>query len=154
MLACSDRSIRILSADKKVMFEVATPSPPTALLYTPDSHDPLRKFPAAAKQVLYGCEDGRVVQLMVDSGAVRQGFTITPPAGAGAVRCLYSGADYSKVRGVGSRGNEFVFPVVCHSKGAIGPASQTVAKTGRWSICGLCLVCSQGTGYREDVMVR
>jgi hypothetical protein len=97
VLACSDRSIRVLTPEKKVMFEVSTPSPPTALLFTPDSHDPQHKFPAAAKQVLYGCEDGRVVQLMVDSGAVRQGFTIPAPAQAGAVRCLYSGADYSKV---------------------------------------------------------
>lgn len=56
------------------------------------------RFPAGSLELLYGCEDGRVVQLMIEPGAVRQGFTIPPPAGGGAVRALHCGADYSKVR--------------------------------------------------------
>ncbi len=67
--------------------------PPTAPTAIP------ARFPAGSHELLYGCEDGRVVQLMVDRGAVRQGFVIPPPAGGGAVRAMHCGADYSKVRG-------------------------------------------------------
>lgn len=140
--------VRIMEQDgKEPLFEVPTPSPPTALLYVPDSHDPRHRwagrasrgksssphpkshgallcnkgdaatrsqtalslrtshpaaastrFPEGSHELLYGCDDGRVVQLMVERGAVRQGFTITPPPGAGAVRSMHCGADYSRVR--------------------------------------------------------
>jgi hypothetical protein len=55
------------------------------------------RFPEGSLELLYGCEDGQVVQLMVERGAVRQGFTIPPPPGGGEVRALHCGADYSKV---------------------------------------------------------
>jgi hypothetical protein len=54
------------------------------------------RFPEGSLELLYGCEDGRVVQLMVERGAVRQGFTVPPPPGGGEVRALHCGADYSK----------------------------------------------------------
>ncbi len=61
-----------------------------------------------AKELLYGTEDGRVVQLLLDGNDVREGFTIKPPVqmrrnassggmALGAVRSIYCGADYSKV---------------------------------------------------------
>lgn len=97
VLACRDRALRILDCSSTaLLFEVPLPSPPTTLLYTTDTHDPLHKFPAGSKQLLVGCEDGRVIQLMLDASAVRQGFTISSP-GAGAVQALYCGSDYSKV---------------------------------------------------------
>lgn len=97
VLACRDRHIRILGNDGKPMYEIATASVPTCVRYIPDSHDMQHKFPSA-KEVLYGTEDGHVVQLLVDSTAVRQGFTIPSGGGMGAVRSIHCGADYSKVR--------------------------------------------------------
>ncbi|KAI8469474.1 MAG: hypothetical protein J3K34DRAFT_522137 [Monoraphidium minutum] len=97
VLACRDCMVRVLEPGGAApLFEVPTPSPPTALLHVADSHDPRHRFPAASHEVLYGCEDGRVVQLMVERAAVRQGFTIPAPPGAGAVRVMHCGADYSK----------------------------------------------------------
>ena len=55
---------------------------------------------AKARELLYGCQDGRIVQLLVDAGAVRQGFVLTPPGKEGmkaAVTAIHCGADYSKV---------------------------------------------------------
>ncbi|GBF98424.1 hypothetical protein Rsub_10489 [Raphidocelis subcapitata] len=97
VLACRDCVVRVLdAAGRAPLFEVPAPSPPTALLHVADSHDPRHRFPAGSIELLYGCEDGRVVQLAVEPGAVRQGFTIPPPPGGGAVRALHCGADYSR----------------------------------------------------------
>lgn len=55
---------------------------------------------AKARELLYGCQDGRLVQLLVDAGAVRQGFVLTPPGKEGmkaAITAIHCGADYSKV---------------------------------------------------------
>lgn len=57
-----------------------------------------RRFPAGSQELLVGCEDGSVAQLMIEPAAVRQGFVIPPQPGRGAVRALHCGADYSKVR--------------------------------------------------------
>lgn len=58
---------------------------------------------AKARELLYGCQDGRLVQLLVDAGAVRQGFVIHGAPGSkqgmrSAVTAIHCGADYSKVR--------------------------------------------------------
>lgn len=58
---------------------------------------------AKARELLYGCQDGRLVQLLVDAGAVRQGFVIhSKPSSKenmkAAVTAIHCGADYSKVR--------------------------------------------------------
>lgn len=52
------------------------------------------------KELLYGCQDGRLVQLLLDADTVRQGFVIQGQAGKGsraAVAAIHCGADYSKV---------------------------------------------------------
>jgi hypothetical protein len=71
--------------------------------YCPEPHGGTAAKHAKARELLYGCQDGRLVQLLVDAGAVRQGFVI--PGGApgskegmrAAVTAIHCGADYSKV---------------------------------------------------------
>lgn len=134
VVACRDRAIRILppvdtassgggwvggggssssssasaAGPQQPLFEVPTPAPPTALLHVADSHDPRRRFTPGAVELLYGRDDGAVTQLMVEAGAVREGFTLPAPPGAGAVRALHCGADFSRVSatraGPGGRG--------------------------------------------------
>lgn len=135
VVACRDRAIRILppvdtassgggwvggggssssssasaaAAAPQPLFEVPTPAAPTALLHVADSHDPRRRFAPGAVELLYGRDDGAVTQLMVEAGAVREGFTLPAPPGAGAVRALHCGADFSRVSatraGPGGRG--------------------------------------------------
>jgi hypothetical protein len=75
--------------------------------YVTDVHGPAGAG-GAAQELLYGCEDGRLVQLLVEGGAVRQGFIIPDGRGSssaqvgssmpsGMVTTIYCGADYSKV---------------------------------------------------------
>jgi hypothetical protein len=53
------------------------------------------------RELLYGCQDGRLVQLLVDAGTVRQGFVTPGQSSSGSVRAavtaIHCGADYSKV---------------------------------------------------------
>jgi hypothetical protein len=68
--------------------------------YVAEAHGPSAAKLSNASELLYGCQDGRVVQLLVDAGAVRQGFTIQAPdarEARAAVTAIYCGADYSKV---------------------------------------------------------
>lgn len=89
--------------------------------YVPEQHVPPSARHANACELLYGCEDGRIVQLLVDAATVRQGFVIHQgsqpgaaahagseagaPAGVVAgggsssatVTAIHCGADYSKV---------------------------------------------------------
>lgn len=71
--------------------------------YVPEPHGGTAARHAKAKELLYGCQDGRLVQLLVDAGAVRQGFVIHGAPGTkegmrSAVTAIHCGADYSKVR--------------------------------------------------------
>jgi hypothetical protein len=76
VIASRDCCIRIMGPDGKPLFEVPTPSPPTALRFVAEQHVPPSARHASARELLYGCQDGRVVQLLVDAGTVRQGFVI------------------------------------------------------------------------------
>lgn len=69
----------------------------------PCAHPAPHRFPAGSQELLVGCDDGSVVQLMVEPAAVRQGFVIPAQQGRGAVCALYCGADFSKVRGMRGR---------------------------------------------------
>lgn len=69
----------------------------------PEPHGGPAARHAKARELLYGCQDGRLVQLLVDAGAVCQGFIIQGPPGSkegmrAAVSAVHCGADYSKVR--------------------------------------------------------
>lgn len=70
--------------------------------YVPEPHGGTAARHAKARELLYGCQDGRLVQLLVDAGAVRQGFVINgaPDSKEGmrsAITAIHCGADYSKV---------------------------------------------------------
>lgn len=71
--------------------------------YIPEQHGGPAAKHAKARELLYGCQDGRLVQLLVDAGTVRQGFTIQGSTGGskesmrGAITAIHCGADYSKV---------------------------------------------------------
>jgi hypothetical protein len=70
--------------------------------YVPEPHGGTAARHAKARELLYGCQDGRLVQLLVDAGAVRQGFVIHGAPGTkesirSAVTAIHCGADYSKV---------------------------------------------------------
>lgn len=69
----------------------------------PDVHGPAAVAAARSnsRELLYGCQDGRLVQLLVDASTVRQGFLIPGQSSTGDVRAavtaIHCGADYSKV---------------------------------------------------------
>jgi hypothetical protein len=72
--------------------------------YVADVHGPAAAaaMHSNVRELLYGCQDGRLVQLLVDAGTVRQGFVIPGQNSSGTVRAavtaIHCGADYSKVR--------------------------------------------------------
>eukprot|EP00878_Enallax_costatus_P024904 GHUV01026605.1.p1 GENE.GHUV01026605.1~~GHUV01026605.1.p1 ORF type:complete len:268 (+),score=64.63 GHUV01026605.1:461-1264(+) len=100
VLACRDCCIRVIGKDNKPLFEIATGTQPTALRFVTDVHGPAAGSSTNLRELLYGCQDGRLVQLLLDSKTVRQGFVIQrgssqePRAAVSAIHC---GADYSKV---------------------------------------------------------
>jgi hypothetical protein len=71
--------------------------------YVADVHGPSAAAAAhsTVRELLYGCQDGRLVQLLVDASTVRQGFVIPGQSSSGDVRAavtaIHCGADYSKV---------------------------------------------------------
>lgn len=75
---------------------------PSCHRYVAEQHGGPAAKHAKARELLYGCQDGRLVQLLVDAGAVRQGFVIhSKPSSKesmkAAVTAIHCGADYSKV---------------------------------------------------------
>lgn len=55
---------------------------------------------ANVRELLYGCQDGRLVQLLLNAQTVRQGFVIpgsSSQEARAAVTAIHCGADYSKV---------------------------------------------------------
>lgn len=70
--------------------------------YVAEQHVPPAARHTNARELLYGCQDGRLVQLLVDASTVRQGFVIQGSQGSrggfrAAVTAIHCGADYSKV---------------------------------------------------------
>lgn len=101
----------------------------------PEPHGGTAAKHAKARELLYGCQDGRLVQLLVDVGAVRQGFVIHGAPGSeegmrSAVTAIHCGADYSKVR---ERGCAAVLTCWADMRGA-RPAvmHHTVRRTAAW----------------------
>uniref|UniRef100_A0A383VGJ7 Bardet-Biedl syndrome 7 n=1 Tax=Tetradesmus obliquus TaxID=3088 RepID=A0A383VGJ7_TETOB len=89
VVACRDCCVRIMGLDGKPLFEVATGSPPTAVRYVADVHGPAAAAAAHSnvRELLYGCQDGRLVQLLVDGSTVRQGFVIPGQSSSGDSGC-------------------------------------------------------------------
>ena len=100
MLACQDRTLRIL-AGTEARYTIATSSPPTALAALSGApHDPAGTRSAggggAVTELLYGTAAGTVVQLFIGSPNVAEGFTIANPSRRAPVTALFSGLDLSK----------------------------------------------------------
>ena len=72
------------------MFDIPAKGVPLCLKYVSDSHDTQQRYPNA-KELLYGTEDGVLIQLLVETSAVRQGFIIPNPQKLGAIRSIFSG---------------------------------------------------------------
>lgn len=94
VLACQDRHVRVLMG-AEVLYEAPTPAAPTSLKYNFESHDPSHRFPNA-KELLYGTDAGTMVQLLCESAAARQGFTLANTKKAGAIKSIYSEIDFTK----------------------------------------------------------
>eukprot|EP00201_Polytomella_parva_P019649 CAMPEP_0175047856 /NCGR_PEP_ID=MMETSP0052_2-20121109/5842_1 /TAXON_ID=51329 ORGANISM="Polytomella parva, Strain SAG 63-3" /NCGR_SAMPLE_ID=MMETSP0052_2 /ASSEMBLY_ACC=CAM_ASM_000194 /LENGTH=619 /DNA_ID=CAMNT_0016311807 /DNA_START=124 /DNA_END=1979 /DNA_ORIENTATION=- len=94
VLACQDRFVRVLSGNAPV-YEAPTASAPRTITFVADSHDPQHRFPTA-KEVLYGTENGTVVQLLLESDLARQGFVLPNPKKLASVKAVFSDIDFTK----------------------------------------------------------